>query len=78
MAVRGGVGGDLAVDLLVEHELDQRLAERLHLEEVALGDRLGDLVGLVVADQVGDPRVRDHHLDGRDASAVDLAAAGAG
>ena len=72
VAVRGRVRCDLAVDLLVEHELDQRLAEGLHLEEVALGDRLGDLVGLVVADQVGDAGVRDHDLDGRDAAAVDL------
>ena len=72
VAVRRGVGRDLAIDLLLEHELDQRLAERLHLEEVAFGDRLGDLLGLVVADQVGDPGVRDHDLDRRHASAVEL------
>ena len=51
--------------------VDQRLGEGLHLEEGALGDRLEDLVRLVLADQVGDARVHDHHLDRRDAAAVD-------
>jgi len=72
VAVRRGVGSHLTIDLLLQHELDQRGAERLHLEEVALGDRLGDLFGLVLADQVGDAGVADHHLDGRDAPAADL------
>ena len=71
VAIRGGIGRDLAVDLLLQHELDQRLAEGLHLEEVAFRDGFGDLVGLVVADQVGDPGVPDHDLDGRNASAAD-------
>jgi len=71
VTVRRGVGRHLAVDLLLQHEVDQRVAERLHLEEVALGDRFGDLVGLVVADQVSDPGVSDHDLDGRDAAAAD-------
>ncbi len=72
VTVGRGVGRDLPVDLLGDDELDQRLAERLHLEEVALGDRLGDLLRPVLADQVGDAGVRDHDLDGRDASAGDL------
>ena len=59
VAVRGGVGRELAVDLAGDDELDQRLAEGLHLEEGALGDRVGDLVRAVLADQVGDARVRD-------------------
>ena len=72
MAVRRGVRRDLAVDLAGEHVLDQRLREGLHLEEVALGDGVGDLVGAPFADQVRDARVHDHHLDRRDAPAVDL------
>ena len=78
VAVGGGVRGDLAVDLAGEHELDQRLREGLHLEELARRDRVRDLVGPVLADQVLDARVRDHHLDRRHAAAVERAAAGAG
>ena len=47
-------------------------------KNVAVGDRLGDLLGLVLADQILDPRVVDHHLDRRHAAAADRAAAGAG
>ena len=64
------VRGGLALDDAGEDEADQRLRERLHVEELALGDRFGDLVGTPVANEVGDPRVHDHHLDGRDAPAV--------
>ena len=66
-----GAGGDLAVDLAGEHELDQRRRQRLHVEELAVGDRLGDLLGPVLADEVGDPVVGDHHLERGDAAAVD-------
>ena len=66
------VGGGLAVDLAGDDELDQRLAERLHVEELALGDRVGDLLGPVLADQVGDAGVVDHHLDRRDAAGPQL------
>ena len=38
--------------------VDQRLLERLHLEELAVGDRVRDLLRLALADQVGDPGVR--------------------
>ena len=54
-----------------EHVLDQRLLEGLHVEEAALGDRVGDLLGPLLADQVGDARVHHHHLDGGDAAAAD-------
>ena len=69
--VRGGVRGDLALDLAGEDELDQRLLERLHVEEAALGDRVRDLLGALLTDQVGDARVHHHHLDGGDAAVVD-------
>src|SRR3954452_10361177 len=46
VAVRRGVGRDLAVDLAGDHELDQRLAERLHVEELTLRDRVRDLLRL--------------------------------
>ena len=65
-----GVGRGLAVDLAGDDELDQRLGERLHVEELALGDRVRDLLGAALADQVGDARVVDHHLDGGDAAAL--------
>jgi hypothetical protein len=70
--VRGGVGGGLAVDLAGDDLLDQRLREGLHLEELALGDRVDDLLGAVLADEIGDAGVVDHHLDRRDPPAVDL------
>ena len=69
--VRGRVRGDLAVDLAGEDELDQRLLEGLHVEEAALGDRVRDLLGALLADQVGDARVHHHHLDGGDPAVVD-------
>ena len=69
--VRGGVRRDLAVDLAGDDERDQRLLERLHVEERALADRLVDLVGACLADQVGDSRVRDHHLERADPPAGD-------
>src|SRR4051794_14385496 len=50
-------------DLLLEVEVDQRLVHGLHAE-LGLPDlhlRV-DLVQLVLADQVADRRVRDHHL----------------
>ena len=71
VAVRGGVRGDLLVDLARDDEVDQRLRERLHVEERAFLDRVGDRLGLVVADQIGDAGVRHHHLDCGDAAAVD-------
>ena len=71
VAVRGRVRGHLAVDLARDDEFDQRAPERLHLEELALLDRV-DLVGAVLADQVGDARVGDHHLERRDPAVVDL------
>ena len=54
-----------------ENEADERLRERLHVEELAVGDRIRDLVGSAFTDQVGDARVHDHHLDGRHAPPVD-------
>ncbi len=66
MPVRRCVRGDLFVDAPRQRVLDQRLRERLHLEELALGDRIGDLVGPAFANEVGDARVHDHHLDGGD------------
>ena len=66
-----GVRRHLALDRAGEHLLDQRLLEGLHLEERALRDGFGDLLGAVLADQVGDARVHDHHLDGGDAAAAD-------
>ena len=70
--VRSGVGGGLAIDLAGDDLLDQGLREGLHLEELALGDRVDDLLGAVLADEVGDAGVVDHHLDRRDPAAVDL------
>ena len=52
----------------MRNEVDQRLLERLHLEELAVADRVGDLVGARLADQVGDAGVRHHHLDRGDAA----------
>ena len=69
--VRRCVGGDLLVHLALEHERDQRLSEGLHLEEGAVGDRIGDLLALAVAYQIGDASVGDHHLDRRDPPAAD-------
>ena len=63
MLVRGRARGDLAVDLAREHEVDQRLLEGLHLEEGAFLDRIRNLFGLALADQVGDAGVVDHDLD---------------
>ena len=54
-----------------KHERDQRVRKRLHLEEGAVRDRLGDVLGLVLADQLGDAAVRDHHFDRCDATAAD-------
>ena len=71
VVVRGGVRRDLALDAAREHVLDQRLLEGLHLEEGALGDRVGDLLGALLADQVGDARVHDHHLDRGDPAPAD-------
>ena len=53
-----------------QHEVDQRLLEGLHLVVLAGVDRIRDLVGPVLADQVLDASVRDHHLDGRGAAAA--------
>ena len=72
MAVRGGVRGGLLVDGAREHVLDERLCERLHVEVLPFGDRVGDLVRAMLADQVGDARVHDHHLDGGNTASVDL------
>ena len=58
VAVRRGVGADLGLDVAASDEVDQRLLERLHLEELAVADRVGDLVGAGLADQVGDAGVR--------------------
>ena len=54
------------------------LREGLHLEELAVVDRVRDLVDALLADELGDARVRDHHLDGRDPSTVRRAGAAAG
>src|SRR5438128_3840069 len=56
---RGRVCRGLAIDVAGDHELDQRLLEGLHLEERTLGDRVGDLFGLALPDQVSDPGVVD-------------------
>ncbi len=64
VAVAGCVGRDLLLDLVGEDELDEVLREALHLVELAVLDRLDDLVRLAVADEVGDARGVDHHLDG--------------
>ena len=69
--VRGGARRHLALDLPGEDEFDQRLLERLHVEEAALGDRVRDLLRALLPDQVGDARVHHHHLDGRDPAVVD-------
>ena len=71
VVVRGRVRRNLAVDGAREHLLDQRLLEGLHLEEGALGHRVGDLLGALLADQVGDACVHDHHLDCGDPAAAD-------
>ena len=68
--VRSGRRCGLLVDVAAHDEVDQRLRQRLHLEERALGDCLGDELRLVVADQFSDAGVRDHHLDRGDAAAV--------
>jgi hypothetical protein len=68
VTVRGGVGGNVLLDQVVEDELDEVLREALHLVEIALLDRVRDLVGLSVADQVGDSGGVDHDLDGSDAT----------
>ena len=68
--VRGGVGSDVALDESLEDVLDQGLLEGLHLEEATLSDGVGDLLGALLTDQVGDPRIRHHHLDRRDPAAT--------
>ena len=68
--VRRRIRGDLALHLAREDELDQRLVERLHVVVLAVGHRVGDLVGPVLLDEVADTRVRDHDLDRRHAPAV--------
>ena len=71
MPVRRGIGRDFLVDLAGDDVLDQRVRERLHVEELTLGDRVGNALGLVLADQVGDARVHHHHLDRGDPAAFD-------
>ena len=70
MAVARGVGGDVLFYEIGEDELDEVLREALHLVELAVLDRLRDLVRLSVADEVGDARRVDHHLDCRHAAAA--------
>src|SRR3990170_2000221 len=69
--VRGGVRCRLAVDESCEDEVDERLQKRLHLVELALRDRLRDVLRAQLADQVRDARVRDHHLDRGDPTSTD-------
>jgi hypothetical protein len=69
--VRGRVRRNVALDSTGEDVLDQGLLKGLHLEEAALGDSVGDLLGALLADQVGDPGVRHHHLDRSDPAAAD-------
>ena len=54
----------------LDHEIDQRRRQRLHVEELTVRDCLGDRLRLVLADQIGDPGVVDHHLERGDAAAV--------
>ena len=61
----------LTLDQPVEDEADERLCEGLHREELAVLDRLRDRFALPLADELGDPRVDDHDLDGRDSPAAD-------
>src|SRR5215210_21691 len=65
-----GVGSKLSVDLARDDEVDQRPAEGLHVEELALFDGVVDLVGARLPDQVGDPSVVDHQLDRGDPAAI--------
>ena len=76
--VRRGVRGDLLLDVTAQDEVDQGLLERLHVEERALGHRLGDLLRAVFADQLGDAGVRDHDLERTDALRPRRAGASAG
>src|SRR6476619_5804498 len=55
--VRGGIRGDITVHLAGDDELDQGLGERTHVVELSGGDRVGDLVRPVFANQVLDARV---------------------
>src|SRR5262249_6387271 len=66
-----GVGGRLAIDSTFEDERDQRLRKRLHLVELAGGNRILDLVRPVLANQIGDARVVHHHFDGGSTPAAD-------
>src|SRR5262245_52332516 len=52
VAVARRVARDLLLDEIGEDELDEVLREALHLVELAVLDRLGDLVRLAVADEI--------------------------
>ena len=54
---------DLALDLPVENEANERLGERLHREELPVLDRLVDRLSAPLADELCDARVDDHDLD---------------
>src|SRR3954452_15510514 len=70
--VRSRVRRDLLVDQAGDHVRDERRVQRLHVEERAFAHGLRDVLGLVLADQLLDAAVRDHHLDGCDPAAADL------
>jgi hypothetical protein len=61
--VRGRVRRDVTLDTPARTCSIRACWKGLHLEEAALGDSVGDLLGALLADQIGDPRVRHHHLD---------------
>ena len=71
VSIRRRVCRGLTVDEIGEHEVDERPREGLHLEELAVVDRVGNLVASALADELRDAGVRDHHLDGRDAATAD-------
>ena len=63
MAVRARVRRDLPVDLPGEDELDQRLVKVCMLKKAPSAIASGISSAALLADQVGDTRVRDHDLD---------------
>src|SRR4029079_1613283 len=56
--------GELARDLVLAHQLDERGVHRLHAVLCARLQRRVDLVRLALADQVADSRSRHEHLGG--------------
>ncbi len=63
VTVRRGVSRRFTVDEVLEHEIEERRREGLHLVELTVGDRIRDLIGPSLPDEVSDSGIHHHHLD---------------